>query len=98
MWMSISLEALLPTTKTGARIGNATYVAEGSFDKEWIAADRIPTSPFANNLYSVFVDFGQSTNSPVRFARSTNQGLNWTVNADNLSASGEGWTFPPEVA
>src|SRR5262249_23216695 len=66
-------------------------------DKEWVAADRNPASPFANNLYVVWHDFNQ-TNAPVRFARSTNQGATWTTLAGNLSGAGEGFTWPAEVA
>jgi hypothetical protein len=54
---------------TGAVVGSASLVATGNLDKEWVAADRNPASPFANNLYSIWQDFSQS-NAPVRLALS----------------------------
>lgn len=48
---------------------NATGVIPG-FDKEMIAADDVPTSPFANNLYCTWTVFGAATT--VQFNRSTN--------------------------
>jgi hypothetical protein len=81
---------------TGALVGSANYVAQGDLDKEWLAADKTASSPFANNLYAVWTDFSQ-TNAPIRFARSTNQGATWTILSGNLSGSNEGFTWPPEV-
>jgi hypothetical protein len=83
---------------TGAIVGSAALIATGDLDKEWIAADHNAASPFANRLYAVWTDFGQSSNAPVRFARSVDQGATWTINAGNLTSSGEGFTWPPEVA
>ena len=77
--------------------GSARLVATSNLDKAWIAADANPASPFANNLYIVWTDFNQS-NAPIRFARSTDHGATWTTLAGNLSAAGEGFTWPPEVA
>src|SRR5262245_36832539 len=90
---AVSLQ-LNPTT--GAVVGGPTLVATGNLDKEWVAADRNPSSPFANNLYVVWSDLGL-TNGPIRFARSTNQGATWTTLAGNISGAGEGFTWPPEV-
>jgi hypothetical protein len=81
----------------GAVIGSPSFVAQGNLDKEWIAADANPSSPFANNLYVVWSDLNQ-LNAPIRFARSTNQGATWTVLPGNLSGAGEGFTTPSEVA
>ena len=81
---------------TGAVVGGPSVVSSGSLDKEWIAADKNPTSPFVNNLYTTWHDFGQ-TNAPVRFARSTNQGATWTTLAANISGANEGFTWPSEV-
>jgi hypothetical protein len=81
---------------TGALVGGPSLVATGNLDKEWVAADRNPASPFANNLYSIWHDFNQ-TNAPVVFARSTNQGATWTTVPGNISGAGEGFTWPSEV-
>ncbi|HET9217515.1 MAG TPA: sialidase family protein, partial [Terriglobia bacterium] len=81
---------------TGAIVGSPTLVGITSLDKEWLAADANPLSPFADNLYVVWHDFAQ-LNAPVRFARSTDQGVTWTTLPGNLSGAGEGFTWPSEV-
>jgi hypothetical protein len=93
----IDVVSLQVNPTTGAVIGTPSFVATGNLDKDWLAADKNPASPFANNLYSVWNDFNQ-TNAPVRFSRSTNQGATWTTIAGNLSGAGEGFTWPAEVA
>jgi hypothetical protein len=55
---------------------NGTGIING-FDKEMIAADDVPTSPFANNLYSTWTVFGGTTT--VQFNRSTNGGNTFTA-------------------
>jgi hypothetical protein len=92
----IDVVSLQVNPSTGAQIGNAAFVATGNLDKEWLAADKNPSSPFANNLYSIWNDFNQ-TNAPLRFSRSTNQGASWTINAGNISGANEGFTWPSEV-
>src|SRR5262249_2491038 len=79
----INVVSLQVNPTTGAVIGSPSFVATGNLDKEWLAADKNPTSPFANNLYSVWNDFGQ-LNAPIRFSRSTDQGVTWTTIAGNL--------------
>lgn len=81
---------------TGAVIGTPAFVATGSLDKEWLAADHNAASPFANHLYSCWNDFNQS-NAPIRFSYSTNQGSSWTTLAGNMSGAGEGFTWPSEL-
>jgi PKD domain/RTX calcium-binding nonapeptide repeat (4 copies) len=93
---TINVVSLQINPTTGAVIGTPSFVATGNLDKEWLAADKFPTSPFANNLYSVWNDFNQ-LNAPVRFSRSTDQGLTWTTISGNLSGAGEGFTWPAEV-
>src|SRR5262249_32933822 len=66
----INVVSLQVNPTTGAVIGSPSFVATGNLDKEWLAADKNPSSPFANNLYAVWHDFNQ-TNAPVRFSRST---------------------------
>jgi hypothetical protein len=58
-----------------------------NFDKEMIAADDVPTSPFANNLYAAWTDFSTYT---VRFNRSTNQGTSYSQPITLLNGSGQG--------
>jgi hypothetical protein len=58
----------------------------GNLDKNWIACDNTPTSPFFGNCYTEFDDNGAG--NAVRMATSTNGGLNWTVR--NTSATGLG--------
>src|SRR5262245_12346908 len=81
---------------TGAVVGSPTLVATSNLDKQWIAADANPSSPFANNLYIIWHDFNQ-TNAPTRFARSTNQGLTWQVMPGNLHPTTQGFTWPSEI-
>ena len=92
---NVSVVQVNPTT--GAIVGSPTLVATTNLDKEWLAADANPLSPFANNLYVVWHDFAQ-TNAPVRIARSIDHGVTWTTLPGNLSGPGEGFTWPSEVA
>lgn len=48
-----------------------------NFDKEMIAADNIPTSPYANNFYCAWTDFN-SGNGAVAFNRSTDKGTTFS--------------------
>ncbi len=57
-----------------------------NFDKEMMAIDNIPFSPFSNNIYTAWTDFGASTT--VRFNRSTDGGA--TYQADIILHSGYG--------
>jgi len=48
-------------------------------DKEWIAADQNPLSPFANNLYLSWSEFDNILPiSPILFTRSTDGGVTWS--------------------
>jgi len=47
-------------------------------DKQWIAADQNPSSPFANNLYLSWSDFDNFADSPIKFKRSTDGGVTWS--------------------
>ena len=52
-----------------ALVGGPVFVARGNLDKEWVAADANPSSPNANNVYTVWTDFSQSgarSGSPAR--------------------------------
>ena len=70
-------------------------------DKQWLAADANPTSPFRDNLYLVW---SQGPAIPCNFAtcnvlfsRSTNQGGTWSAQ-QVISANGEGFVWPADVA
>ncbi len=90
-------------------LGNATYtpiqisVTNGNDDdKQWLAADANPSSPFRDNLYLVWTQFtgiGAAAGGPttVLFSRSTNQGVTWSA-PQTLSAAGEGFVWPAHVA
>ncbi len=91
-----NVDVLQVNPTNGAVVVGPTIVATTNLDKEWIAADRNSSSPFANNLYVVWHDFNQ-VNAPVRFARSTDHGLTWTTLPGNLSGPNEGFTWPSEV-
>ena len=46
-------------------------------DKQWLAADANPSSPFRDNLYLVWTEF---TNPwQILFSRSTDQGVTWSA-------------------
>src|SRR5438270_203976 len=64
-------------------------------DKDFIAADQSPTSPFKNNLYVVWTTFSTSP-TQVRLSRSTNNGLNWSAPII-LSTSAENFVWPVDV-
>jgi hypothetical protein len=52
-------------------------------DKEWMAVDNNPSSPFFGNIYIVFDAFrtekGSYDESPVMFVKSTDGGKRWTL-------------------
>lgn len=58
-------------------------------DKDMIAADDIPTSPFANNLYCAW-SVSPGANGTVQFNRSTNQGATFTAPITLRSGWGQG--------
>jgi hypothetical protein len=81
---------------TGVLVGSPVQVAPiANTDKEWIAADSNPASPFHDNVYVIWHDFNLS-GAPVKFSRSTNGGLNWSTPVV-LSGASEGFTWPSEV-
>ncbi|RCK73937.1 MAG: carbonic anhydrase [Ignavibacteriae bacterium] len=51
-------------------------------DKNWMAVDIDPGSPYAGNIYVAYTDFNSSGSAyrRVRYARSTNQGASFTPN------------------
>lgn len=89
--------------------GNGTYTpvqvsaTDGNDDdKQWIAADANPTSPYADNLYLIWTRFtgvGNAAGGPtaIMFSRSTDGGANWSAPAV-ISAGGEGFVWPSHIA
>jgi hypothetical protein len=79
-----------------AGAGFPASVAANDNDKEWLAADRFPGSPFQDRLYVVWTRFGTS-GTVVHTTFSTNQGLTWSP-ALTVSAGGEGFVWPTHNA
>lgn len=70
-------------------------------DKQWLAADANPSSPFRDNLYLVW---SRNPTIPcnfpgcsVLFSRSINQGATWSA-PQVISVAGEGFVWPAHVA
>jgi hypothetical protein len=69
-------------------------------DKQWLAADSWPNSPFVDRLYLVWTQFpggapGGVATETIRAAYSTDQGINWTLSAPAaLSAAAEDFVWP----
>ena len=79
------------STNNGANwLKYSVAAASSAFeDKEWIACDLIPGSPYFNSLNVSWTRIGG--NGGIRFTKSSNGGLNWTtpVNiGDNTSGQG----------
>ena len=93
----ITVVVLQVNPTTGATIGNAVDVTPGAFsdDKQWIAGDENPASPFADNLYLVWTRF--DTPLQAMFSMSSNQGATWTA-PQPYSLTTEGFTWPAHVA
>jgi hypothetical protein len=51
-----NVDVLQINPTTGAVVGSPTIVATSNLDKEWIAADKNPASPFHDNLYVIWHD------------------------------------------
>jgi hypothetical protein len=62
--ISVAIQQVNPTT--GAFIGNAVDVTPGnhSDDKQWLAVDANPASPFANNIYLHWTRFDKRSRAP----------------------------------
>jgi hypothetical protein len=90
----VSINERNPTS--GALVaGSNVNVANTNDDKEFIAADTSPTSPFKNNLYLAWMAFAFNP-TQVRFSRSTDNGLTWS-SPIILSANNEGFDWPVDV-
>lgn len=83
-----------------AGAGLPASAAGNCHDKEWLAADRFPGSPFQDQLYVVWTRFtGAACTGPtvVHTTFSANQGLTWSV-ALTVSVAAEGFVWPSHNA
>jgi hypothetical protein len=88
----ISVSRINPTTGASFTTLN---ISNNSDDKPFIAADANPNSPFANNVYVVWSQFG-TANTPVMFSRSTNQGVTFSAPIA-LTGAAENFAWPSDV-
>ncbi len=72
---------------------NWTHVQVGVFpgsggllDKNHLWVDMNPASPYVNNVYSIWTNFGGTNDNQIEVVRSTNGGLNWS-SALNISSA-----------
>lgn len=98
-WMISSLAITDSGGVTGAAVvtsrstdGGLTWTAPvttatgGSLDKNWIACDDTPSSPFYGNCYTEFDDNGAG--NAVKMATSSNGGASWTVHTTSATGLG----------
>src|SRR5260221_425204 len=70
------------------------HVGDLSDDKSWIACDNNPSSRFYGRVYAAW-----GASSPLRFARSTDHGSNWTgVGSEAPGSKLADLTFAPEIS
>jgi hypothetical protein len=62
----------------------------GLLDKNHMWIDNSPISPYVNNLYNAWTDFGGSANNNIGFSRSTNGGVSWSSQVNVSSAVNSG--------
>jgi hypothetical protein len=63
-----------------------TTATGGSLDKNWIACDNTPASPFYGNCYTEYDDNGAG--NAVKIATSSNGGASWTVHSTSATGLG----------
>jgi hypothetical protein len=63
-----------------------TTATGGSLDKNWIACDNTPVSPFYGNCYTEYDDNGAG--NAVKLAISSNGGASWTVHSTSATGLG----------
>lgn len=75
--------AVYKSTNAGVTFPQAFICSQtGSEDKEWIATDLTPSSPFVNNIYISWTSFSLGG---IRLTKSTNGGVNWSSPAVSVS-------------
>ncbi|MDQ3194042.1 MAG: T9SS type A sorting domain-containing protein, partial [Bacteroidota bacterium] len=88
--------AIYKSTDGGVTFPNAYMIANnGSEDKEYMATDFTPGSPYYNTLYISWTRF--SGNSGIKLTKSTNAGVNWTPAVDINDPGNEGQGSDPAV-
>jgi hypothetical protein len=90
----VAVSQIDPTT--GATITSTRLSNGPNDDKEFMAIDTSPDSPFLNNIYVVWTEFS-SNSGMVLISRSTNQAVTWSSPLV-LSKSAEGFVWPSDVA
>jgi hypothetical protein len=84
---SMSVSTNQGATYTSHLVANA---GGSLLDKNHMWIDNSPTSPYSNNLYDAWTDFGGSANNNIGFSRSTNAGVSWSAQANISSAVNAG--------
>ncbi len=82
--------AIYKSTNQGVTFPQAFICSQtGTEDKEWIATDLTPSSPFVNTLYISWTSFSLGG---IRLTKSTNSGVNWStpVAISDVSGSVQG--------
>ncbi|MEO8664976.1 MAG: T9SS type A sorting domain-containing protein [Ignavibacteria bacterium] len=88
--------AIYRSTDGGITFPDAYLIAnDGSEDKEYIATDLTPGSPYYNTLYMSWTRF--SGNTGIKLTKSTNAGVNWTSAVDINDPGNEGQGSDPAV-
>jgi hypothetical protein len=84
---SVSVSSNQGATYTAHLVANA---GGSLLDKNHMWIDNSPTSPYSNNLYDAWTDFGGSANNNIGFSRSTNSGVTWSAQLNISSAVNAG--------
>jgi hypothetical protein len=88
---------------TGLALGTTSVVLNAGHvdqDKEFLAVDANPSSPFHDNLYLSFAQYNKKDDEFEQFVSvSTNHGVNWSTQqlSVNSGANSEGFTWPSTV-
>jgi hypothetical protein len=81
-----------PVNVTASAGVNLPGHSGNSHDKEWLAVDFYPGSPYTDNLYMTWTDFTPNP-AVIRTTVSTDQGMTWAPSII-LSGAGEGFVWP----
>jgi hypothetical protein len=68
----------------------ASSISSGTADKNHMTIDDKAGSPYINNLYLAYSDFSVAVR-PLKYARSTNGGVNWV--SEQLISTSLSWAF-----
>ncbi len=92
-----AIQAGYPVNITGSVEVNFPAVEGNLNDKEWMAVDRFPGSPFKDRIYVVWTQFLEGGATAIRTSHSIDQGRTWSRPL-TLSAAGEGFVWPSHNA